>query len=237
VERPSFDIRYLFPNLFTALSIFVGMMSVFASIHGELTKAAWLIFISLILDGLDGRVARWTGGCSKFGVEFDSLADLVAFGVAPALLLYESIGFEYGRFGSMVSALFVVLGAIRLARFNVMAPVSEPSVFLGVPIPTAAIFVTTWVLLARKYGIEGWVVLVLTFGVSLLMVSNIRYPSFKKFTFQRHSAVRWLTLMSVVLALFYLYPAEVLGALATFYIFSGIIRAMYFLSRRRKRSE
>ncbi len=237
MEKPHFDVRYLFPNFFTALSIFVGVIGIIASIKGNFEKAAWLIFLSLILDGLDGRVARWTNACSKFGVEFDSLADVVAFGVAPAILLYQTIGHEYGKFGSMVAALFVVFGAIRLARFNVMAPNSEPSVFIGVPIPTAAIFVASWVLLYLKYHIFKLPVLLMSLGIALLMVSNIRYPSFKKFSFQKRYVIKLLILVVIVSSLLYLYPAEFLTIIITLYIFSGIIRAVYYLNKRRKTIE
>ncbi len=239
MEKPHFDIRYLFPNFFTALSIFVGVIGVIASIKGDFTKASWLIFISLILDGLDGRIARWTNACSKFGVEFDSIADVVAFGVAPAVLLYQVVGHEYGKFGSMVAALFVVFGAIRLARFNVMAPSSEPSVFIGVPIPTAAIFVAAWVLLYLKYRYEFLkpLILVMSLLVALLMVSNIRYPSFKKASFQKIYLIRILIVVMIVLGILYLYPAEMLTIIISAYIFSGIIRAVYYLSRKRKRVE
>ena len=238
MEKPShFDLRYLFPNFFTALSIFVGVISIIASIKGDYHKAAWLVFISLVLDGLDGRVARWTKACSKFGVEFDSLADIVAFGVAPAVLLYQVIGHEFGKFGTMVAALFVVFGAIRLARFNVMVPNSEPSVFIGVPIPTAAIFVAGWVLLYLKYDLQSlrFLILFMSLGVALLMVSNIRYPSFKKFSIQKIYIIRLLIAVMILLAVLYLYPAELLTIIITTYIFSGIIRAIYYLSKRRKK--
>jgi len=237
VQKPQFELRYLLPNFFTALSIFAGMISIIASIRGEYEKAAWLIFASLILDGLDGRIARWTNACSRFGIEFDSLADIVAFGVAPAILLYQVVGSGFGKFGTMVTALFVIFGAIRLARFNVMAPAAEPSVFVGVPIPTAAIFVTSWVLLHLKYKLSSFSLLLMTLGVALLMVSNIRYPSFKKLAIQKRYRTKLLILIVILLAIFYLYPAEFLALAVTVYIFSGIIRAIYYLSRKRKRSE
>ena len=235
--QKSFDIRYIFPNFFTALSAFLGVISVIASIKGDFNKAAWLIFISLILDGLDGRVARLTNATSKFGVEFDSLADLVAFGVAPAILLYQSIGYQYGKFGSLVAALFVVFGAIRLARFNVMAPSSEPSVFIGVPIPTAAVFVTGWVMLYLKYrfGFLEPFTLVGALIVALLMVSNIRYPSFKKIDFKKHQVLKILILMVIFLAILYLFPAEFVTAAITIFIISGVVRAFYFLLKRKIR--
>ena len=132
-------IAYLLPNLFTAASIFTGFYAIALALEGSFVSAAWFIFLALIFDGLDGRVARMTNTASHFGVEFDSLADIVAFGVAPALLLYLYIGESYGRIGIVVSALFIIFGAVRLARFNVTTSRIEPSVFIGLPIPTAAI--------------------------------------------------------------------------------------------------
>lgn len=235
----SFDIRYIFPNFFTALSIFVGVISIIASIKGDFEKAAWLIFVSLILDGIDGRVARLTNATSKFGMEFDSLADIVAFGVAPAILFYQTVGAGYGKLGSMVAALYVVFGAIRLARFNVMAPSSEPSVFVGVPIPTAAVFVASWILLYLKYDLTPlrFLIVLMTLGVALLMVSNIRYPSFKKIELKKIHIIRILVILILLLGLLYLYPIELLTIIITLYIFSGIIRAGYFLIRKRMRFE
>ncbi len=237
MDKTSFDMRYIFPNFFTALSAFLGVISVIASIRGDFDKAAWLIFISLILDGIDGRVARLTNATSKFGVEFDSLADLVAFGVAPAILLYQTVGHHYGKFGSLVAALFVVFGAIRLARFNVMAPSSEPSVFIGVPIPTAAIFVAGWVMLYLKYRFSFLPPLLLgsALAVALLMVSNIRYPSFKKIDFKKHQVLKILILMVIFLAILYLYPAEFVTIAITIFIISGVVRAFYFLVKRKIR--
>jgi len=180
------SIAYILPNLFTSASIFSAILSLIHAVEGDFTSAAWLIFLALIFDGLDGRVARLTNTCSKFGVEFDSLADIVSFGVAPALLLYLFIGHEYGRFGIVVAALYVIFGAIRLARFNVMKVTTEPSVFIGVPIPTAAVFISLMVLLAHKYHVEdGAILLVFSIAISILMVSNIRYPSFKKIDLQK----------------------------------------------------
>ena len=167
---------YILPNLFTAGSAFTGIISILASSNGEFGKAIFYLVISLVLDGLDGRVARLTKTTSKFGVEFDSLADLVAFGVAPAMLFYFSIGSEFGRFGSLITAMFVVFGAIRLARFNVTTNENEPNMFIGLPIPTAAIVAGFWIGIYNKYEfIKGyeWVFLVLMGLLSILMVSKI----------------------------------------------------------------
>ena len=145
------QLMYIFPNLFTAASAFLGIISIIASANGHFEKAAMYILLSLIFDGLDGRVARMTNATSKFGAEFDSLADIVAFGVAPAMLFYFTRGDAYGKIGSLLCAMFVVFGAIRLARFNVMIGSVEPSVFIGVPIPTAAVVVTMWILFYKEH--------------------------------------------------------------------------------------
>ncbi|WP_456450418.1 CDP-diacylglycerol--serine O-phosphatidyltransferase [Hydrogenimonas sp.] len=233
-----FNAIYILPNLFTAASIFTGVVSIVAAIHGHYEKAAWLIFLSLLFDGLDGRVARLTHATSRFGVEFDSLADIVAFGVAPAVLLYFFVGEAYGRFGVLVMALFVIFGAIRLARFNVMSPNTDPTVFIGVPIPTAAIFVAVWVLMFRRYeALEplSWVLLVVTLGLSFLMVSNIRYPSFKKFHLEKARLTKVLVAAILLASLLYLYPVEGFAAMITLYILWGVARAVYTMATRRKR--
>ena len=226
---------YILPNLFTAASIFSGVFSIISAVNGNFEKAAWLIMLSLIFDGLDGRVARLTNTCSKFGVEFDSLADMVAFGVAPAFLIYMFVGFEFGRFGIVTSALFVIFGAIRLARFNVMTSSSEPSVFIGVPIPTAAVFVSLLVLLFNKYNFHidyGIIIMFLAILVSILMISNIRYPSFKKIDFTPKHAMKFFITILLILFLIFMYPIEGFSFIFIVYILYGIIRAMILLPKR-----
>lgn len=230
-------IAYLLPNFFTASSIFVGMYSMISALGGHFAFAAWMILLSLIFDGLDGRVARLTNTSSRFGVEFDSLADIVAFGVAPALLIYLYVGHDHGRFGVLVSALFVIFGAIRLARFNVMTTKIEPSVFIGVPIPTAAVFVAVLVLLYQKYPAlqgHGWFIPVAALVTALLMVSNIRYPSFKKVNVHAMHFKRYLVLLLVAASMVFLYPIEMVTLLFTVYILFGPIRTAWFFYRRYK---
>ena len=225
---------FILPNLFTAASIFSGIFSIISAVNGNFEKAAWLIMLSLIFDGLDGRVARLTNTCSKFGVEFDSLADIVAFGVAPALLMYLFVGYEFGRFGIVASALFVIFGAIRLARFNVMTVSSEPSVFIGVPIPTAAVFVSLLVLLFEKYGFEndyGLIIILLSILVSLLMVSNIRYPSFKKVDFSPKHAMKFFLFILSTLFVVFMYPIEGFALIFIVYIIYGLVRAAMLMPK------
>lgn len=228
MKNPPSSLLYILPNFFTAASIFSGVFSMISAINGDFTKAAWLIMLALIFDGLDGRVARLTNTCSKFGIEFDSLADIVSFGVAPALLVYLFIGHEFGRFGVVVSALFVMFGAIRLARFNVMTSHSEPSVFIGIPIPTAAVFVSLLVLLFEKYNLKtefGLTILIFSILVSFLMVSNIRYPSFKKVDFTpKHIMKLFVILLFLALSVF-MFPVEGFALIFVSYILYGPLRA------------
>jgi len=221
---------YIFPNLFTAASAFLGIISILASASGQFEKAAVYILLSLIFDGLDGRVARLTNATSKFGAEFDSLADIVAFGVAPAMLFYFSIGHMYGKVGSLLCAMYVVFGAIRLARFNVMIGTVEPSVFIGVPIPTAAVVVSMWILFYQEYSMMQGFESLMLFGLgilSFLMVSNFRYPSFKKIDFKKANLIKILVYMVISFSVLYLYPIEVGTLLCTLYLMYGLVRGVY----------
>jgi CDP-diacylglycerol--serine O-phosphatidyltransferase len=227
---------YILPNLFTAGGIFSGMMSLIMSSEGKFEEAAWLILLALIFDGLDGRVARLTNTTSKFGMEYDSLADIVSFGVAPAMLLYQYCGVEFGRFGMVVSGLYVVFGAIRLARFNVTTMDIEPSVFIGVPIPTAAVFISILVLLYEKYALTMHLPLLLAMLFTAgLMVSNIRYPSFKKVNLEKSNFIKVLVALVISASLIFIYPIESLTVVIGGYLFFGFIRAsIYFMKQLRK---
>ncbi len=234
--------RYILPNLFTAASIFLGIMAIFMAHRGLLyddskafTTACWYILFSMVLDGLDGRVARLTNTASKFGVEFDSLADIVAFGVAPAVLLYFYVGHEYGRYGIAISGLFVVLGAIRLARFNITTNV-ETNSFIGLPIPSAAAILCLWILVTeyKKVSFFGfldflhnntYMFLILAFFASILMVSNIRYPSFKKVQWNLKYFILLLILLTFVIA----QPSLTLCILLSIYIIYGVLRWLFII--------
>ncbi|EPE3793932.1 CDP-diacylglycerol--serine O-phosphatidyltransferase [Campylobacter lari] len=234
----NFKLIYILPNLFTAASIFLGIISVIASINQNFDKALIYIILSLICDGLDGRVARATNSTSKFGVEFDSLADLIAFGVAPSMLFYMSIGYEYDRFGSLIAGLFVVFGAIRLARFNVTTGTYEPSVFIGLPIPTAAVVSALWVSAYLYYDfLRDFSLMIVCIQILLafLMVSNIRYPSFKKIDLKRANVLKVLILLVVLFSMLYLYFLESALIVASLYVLYGIIRSFFTLARKFKK--
>lgn len=238
---------YVLPNAFTAGSIFLAIISLIWASQESFVWACWAIVASMVLDGLDGRVARLTGTSSKFGVEFDSLADVVAFGVAPAMLVYFYIGQYYGRLGVVVCALFVIFGAIRLARFNITTS-SEPNSFIGLPIPSAAIVLVSWILFNETHyllhlpsspkldaldnnlvlsGAFGYGVLCIVLLVGILMVSNIRYPSFKKVKWD----LRIFVILLVLCGILIYRPIEALTFAMSGYVLYGIIRWIFLLGK------
>lgn len=229
------NLIYLLPNLFTASSIFVGVISIVEASKENFILASWLILLALIFDGLDGRVARMTNTTSQFGVEFDSLADIISFGIAPSMLLYFYVGDEFGRFGILVSALYVIFGAIRLARFNISTAKTDPNVFIGLPIPTAAVFVSMWILLFNKYDLEAVSIILLffTLGVAVLMVSNFRYPSFKKVELDKPLVFKTMISLMIAASLLYLFSAEGFAVIILAYTLYGPIRALNTLKSRR----
>ena len=229
------NLIYILPNLFTASSIFVGVISIVEASKGHFILASWLVLLALVFDGLDGRVARMTNTSSQFGVEFDSLADIISFGIAPAMLLYFFIGHEFGRFGILVSALYVIFGAIRLARFNISTAKTDPHVFIGLPIPAAAVFLSMWVLLFNKYTLQEYsiILLFLALGVALLMVSNFRYPSFKKIELDRPMIFKTMIALMIVASLLYLFSAEGFAIIILAYTLFGPLRALRTLNIRK----
>ena len=174
---------YLLPNLVTAGGIFAGFYAIIAATDGHFDRAAWFILLAAIFDGLDGKIARLTGTSSKFGVELDSLADVISFGVAPGVLLYLWALRPFGKLGWLAAFLYVICGALRLARFNVQVSTVESRRFIGIPIPAAACIVATCVLLFYELGGTGTIkmfsMVVLVFILAFLMISNVKYLSLK----------------------------------------------------------
>ncbi len=178
---------FLLPNILTTTNIFCGFYALLATMQGDFSQSGVVIVLAMILDSLDGRIARITNTMSKFGAEFDSLADLVAFGIAPAILAYSWALYAYGKWGWLVAFLFVVCGALRLARFNVQTGIIESRVFNGLPIPAAASVIATGIMLYYYLGGVGKYhnlsFLLITIALALLMVSNVKYYSFKDLNF------------------------------------------------------
>ncbi len=227
-------LAYILPNFFTASSIFLGMLSITKASQGEFGIASWLIMIAMIFDGLDGRIARATKTMSNFGAEFDSLADIVAFGVAPAMLIFFFAGNDFGKFGFLVSALYVIFGALRLARFNSTLTTSDPSVFIGLPIPAAASLIAMGVLFFLNYGYESYKVLflVIMLFAGVLMVSHIRYPSPKKIKINHHFFYRLLVILTIIASMLYIYSIEGLALIVLGYVLYGPLRASYYLIKK-----
>jgi CDP-diacylglycerol---serine O-phosphatidyltransferase len=195
---------YILPNLFTSAGLFSGFYSIICTLDGEYWKAAVMILVAQLCDALDGRIARLTRSTSSFGVQYDSLADLVAFGVAPGILVYQWALRPWGRWGWLAASLYVTCGALRLARFNVQIASVEKRHFVGLPIPAAANMIASTVLLYYWLGGEGEtgkhiMMLLVIFAVAGLMVSEIKYYSFKEIRFHhRHPFPVLLGLIALI---------------------------------------
>ncbi len=230
---------YVLPNLFTTGNLFCGFYSIIASINGRYEIAAIAILIANIFDIADGKVARITNTTSKFGVEYDSLCDLISFGVAPSLLIYCWALKPFGKFGWIASFLFTACGALRLARFNVMVSVSEKGRFTGLPIPGAASMIATTVLLMFHIGRSvidrNIVILFEVYTLSFLMVSNIKYISFKEMGFITQKPLKFLFLLILVLLVVVLEPQISLCVLMGTYTAAGPLETFYNKIFRRKR--
>lgn len=227
---------YILPNLFTAAGLFLGVLSIIYASNDKVVMACWFIIASMVFDGLDGRVARMTGTTSKFGVEFDSLADVVSFGVAPAMVLYLYTGHDYAKVGALISCLFVIFGAMRLARFNVSVGNQEPNVFIGIPIPAAALFVVSWILVYERFGLrsESPILLGATLLIAILMVSNVRFPSFKQIKLSETHKKKTLIIVVLLLSFVYVFPAVGVALMITAYVLFGLVRASYYLLTKRR---
>ncbi len=229
---------YILPNLITAGSLFAGFYSMVATLNGNYSSAAIWIFISAICDGLDGKVARMTNSTSQFGVEFDSLADLVAFGVTPGLMMYAWALKPFGRLGWLAAFLFVVCGALRLARFNVQVNTVESKRFVGLPIPAAASMVASTVLLFNHCGwpssYKKLAILALIYLLAFLMVSSVKYYSFKDPELIKRQPFGFLVLAVVLLIIIVAEPAIMMFVIMLSYVLSGPIGLLLSLPRRRR---
>jgi len=212
---------YLLPNLLTTGCLACGFFAIVSAINGDYSRAGQAIFAAMIFDGLDGRVARWTGTESVFGKEYDSLADMVAFGVAPAIVAYQW-GFEriaeygdaWGRFGWIASFFYAVCAALRLARFNARVGTGDKRFFEGLPSPSAAALVAAFVWFSSEWQQPGLQGLVVTFAViafaGALMVSSFPYPSLKQVDWDRRVKLAYFIIVPVFLALIAAEPSTML---------------------------
>lgn len=199
---------FLLPSLFTTGALFAGFYAIIEALKGDFSTAAIAILVAIVLDGLDGRVARLTHTQSAFGAEYDSLSDMVSFGIAPALIIYEwslsNVGefvSQWSRLGWLAAFLYVACAGLRLARFNTQIGKADKRFFQGLPSPSAAAVMVGMVWFSRDLGISGRDLMLLAFGVTiamgLLMVANVPYYSFKEFGAGRR--VPFVTILVVVL--------------------------------------
>lgn len=230
----------LLPSLLTTVSLFSGFYAIISAINGDFFTAAVAILVSGIFDGLDGRVARLTGTASQFGMEYDSLCDLVAFGVAPAVLAYLWTLQDYGRYGWLAAFLYVATTALRLARFNTLDATVASKEFTGLPCPAAAGMIATSVLFCLFIDAGGYMrdfgMLVMVYFLSYLMVSTHKYLSFKHPETTRAKAFHVLVGMVLVIILIATEPQITLFFVALTYMLSGPLSGLYHLLFKRKKS-
>ncbi|AWM60698.1 CDP-diacylglycerol--serine O-phosphatidyltransferase [Pseudomonas songnenensis] len=238
---------YLLPNLFTTANLFAGFFSIITAINGNFYVAAATVFVAMVLDSLDGRVARLTNTQSAFGAEYDSLSDMVAFGLAPAVLAYEWALSELGNVGLTVAFIYVACAALRLARFNTQIGKVDKRWFIGLASPAAAGVVAGWVWAVwalDEVGIRGVdlpLVLVMLFALmvaaaGLLMVSNIKYHSFKDLDLKGRVPFVAILVVVLVFAVVFSDPPRILLLIFLAYAASGPVQYLMQL-RRRKRVE
>lgn len=217
---------YVLPNLLTTANMFCGFFGLICSMNGNFTLAAYAIVFAALFDLLDGRVARMTHSTSKFGAEYDSLSDVISFGVAPGILLFEWALQPFGRIGWLASFFFVACGALRLARFNVQAHILEKSYFQGLPIPMAAGIVASSVLAFQDLGLDAtrsWWILSMTFLLGFVMVSTFRYRSFKDIDLKQRLPFYYLVIGVFLFAVVAIRPEVMLFVLFLTYAVLGAV--------------
>ncbi len=205
---------YILPSLFTLGAMFCGFYAIIQSINNNFVSAGIALFFALILDSLDGRVARLTHTSSPFGAELDSLADMVGFGIAPAVIVFNWQLHSYGKLGWLLAFIYCACAGLRLARFNTMIGIVDKRYFLGLPSPASAVLVVGYVYLSTTYNLHGAINTalgaIITFISAYSMVSNIRFYSFKELNFHHRGKFKVLLLFLLAFALLLIYPEFVI---------------------------
>ncbi|HUJ79186.1 MAG TPA: CDP-diacylglycerol--serine O-phosphatidyltransferase [Nitrospiria bacterium] len=230
---------YLLPNLLTTGNLFSGFYGIVSIMSANYVRAAVAVFVAVVFDILDGQIARYTKTSSRFGLEYDSLADLVSFGIAPGLLIYTWALTGYGRLGWVAAFLFVACGALRLARYNVQAGSGDGRYFMGLPIPAAAGLIAATVLLddhILRLGKElrPIIILLMTYALAFLMVSRVRYRAFKVVQLPQRRLFELLVGAVLTLIMFTLAPQVMLFAVFVIYALSGLVETPLRLLLARK---
>lgn len=227
---------YILPNALTVCGMFFGFYAIISAIDGKFIHSAWAIVLANIFDGLDGWIARLTRTTSRFGVELDSLSDLVTFGIAPSVLIYKWVLIEFGRVGFAIAFLFAVCGALRLARFNIQ--IAGIKSFKGLPIPGAATMIASIVIFCHDIlslnPEKNLIFPILTLLLSFLMVSNFRFHALKEFDFKEKKPF-WILLFFILLLFFIvIHPPMAVFILVSIYVVSGIIETIIIFFKKRK---
>lgn len=230
---------FILPSLLTLTSIFFSFYGIVLAIQAQFMLAAALILVAGFFDGVDGKVARLTKTTTRFGLELDSLADAISFGVAPALLVYMWALSPYGRIGWVTAFVFVACGALRLARFNVQSGNIDPKRFVGLPIPAAAAMLATVVLFFHKVKLDPndyrFPLLVLTYALAFLMVSAVKFHAFKDLTLAKQKPFSSTVAFVLLLALIAASPFVVPFFLCAAYVVSGPVLTLVLYVRNRRR--
>ncbi|MBI4687214.1 MAG: CDP-diacylglycerol--serine O-phosphatidyltransferase [Nitrospirae bacterium] len=229
---------YILPNALTLCGMFCGFFAILAAINGNYLYAAWAVIVANIFDGLDGWIARLTNTTTRFGIELDSFSDLVAFGVAPSVMMYKWALVSFGRVGWAAAFLFVACGALRLARFNIQTGAPGSKAFKGMPIPGAATVLASVVIFYYEYwtGMPQKNIFfpVVTILLSLLMVSTLRYHGLKEIDFRERKPFWFLIVFVLLLFILLIHPSVAIFIFAMAYLVWGIIENIYLLIRRKK---
>jgi CDP-diacylglycerol--serine O-phosphatidyltransferase len=231
---------YLLPNVLTTFGLFAGFFAIILATKGQYADAAIAIFVAMLFDGLDGRVARLTNTQSSFGEQYDSMADMLSFCVAPALLVYFWQFSDLGKIGWLGAFVYTAAGALRLARFNTQIGVDDKRYFQGLPSPAAAALVAGMVWTKQSIGVTeydqyltlvSWIILV---GAGVLMVSNIRYYSFKEINLKGRSSFKLLLVATLIIIVITLWPSVILFVFFLAYALSGLIMTMIEVRKKRQ---
>jgi CDP-diacylglycerol--serine O-phosphatidyltransferase len=231
---------YILPSIFTSLSLFCGFYSITESLIGDFTHASWALIIAALFDAADGRIARLTRSVSKFGEHYDSLVDMISFGAAPAILVYTWVLQPFGRWGWLAAFLYIICVALRLARFNLQTSSSENKYFQGLPSPPAAVMLAATVILFSSFYFDEAlmvVIPVITAVLALIMVSNLRYYSFKDVDFRKRRPFNVLVALILLLILFLAEPEILLFAGAALYVLSGPVTFLLKLRKKKLQKE
>ena len=229
---------YLLPNLFTTGGLFAGFYAILAAMGGRFEAAAIAIFVAMLMDGIDGRVARMTNTQSDFGAEYDSLSDMVSFGLAPALVMYQWALSSMGKLGWLAAFVYTAGAALRLARFNTQIGIADKRFFQGLASPAAAALLAGMVWFGETLAFDAHKLRAICFGLTfvagVLMVSNLRYHSFKDFDPRGRVPFVVVVGLMLIFGLIYLHPPVVLFAMFLAYALSGIILTLLQIQRRRR---